>query len=100
MIDLRRIIGFDWDAGNERKNADTHQVSQAEAEQLFFGEPLVITEDISHSQQETRYHALGQTAGGRLLHATFTLRFEGEKIRIISVRDMSRRERRLYEHAS
>ncbi len=100
MIELQRITGFDWDTGNERKNADSHQVSQAEAEQLFFHEPLLITVDTSHSQQEARYHALGQSAAGRLLHATFTFRFEGTKIRIISARDMSRRERRLYEQAS
>jgi len=100
MADLGRVTGFDWDAGNERKSVDKHQVSQAEAEQLFLHEPLLIIEDMAHSQTEARYHALGQTATGRLFHATFTLRAEATKIRVISVRDMSRRERRGYEQAS
>ena len=100
MVDPQRIIGFDWDAGNERKNVDRHQVFQAEVEQIFFNQPLLITEDRAHSQHEARYHALGQTAAGRLLHATFALRFEGTMIRIISARDMSRKERRFYEQAS
>jgi len=100
MIELRRITGFDWDAGNARKSVDKHAVSQPEAEQLFFRKPLWIAVDMRHSQQEERFHALGQTAAGRLLHVTFTLREEGTKIRIISARDMSRRERRLYEQAS
>lgn len=99
MIDLQRITGFDWDTGNERKNADSHQISQAEAEQLFFHQPLLITVDTSHSWQEARYHALGQSAAGRLLHVAFNLRFEDTKIRIISARDMSRREGRSYEQA-
>jgi hypothetical protein len=99
MIELRRITGFDWDAGNARKSADEHAVSQPEAEQLFFRKPLWFAVGMKHSQQEERFYALGQTAAGRLLHVTFTLREEGTKIRIISARDMSRRERRLYEQA-
>ena len=99
MIELRRITGFDWDVENVRKSADKLAVSQPEAEQLFFRKPLWIAVDMRHSQQEERFHALGQTAAGRLLHVTFTLREEGTKIRIISARDMSRRERRLYEQA-
>jgi uncharacterized DUF497 family protein len=100
MVELQRITGFEWDAGNARKSADKHAVSQAQAEQLFFRQPLWIAADTKHSQQEERFHALGETAEGRLLHVTFTLREQGTKIRIISARDMSRRERRLYEQAS
>jgi len=99
MIELQRISGFDWDAGNARKSEDKHAVSQAEAEQLFFRKPLWLAVDMKHSQHEERFHALGQSAAGRLLHVTFTLREDGTKIRIISARDMSRRERRLYEQA-
>jgi uncharacterized DUF497 family protein len=49
-------------------------VSQAEAEQVFFNDPLLIVEDIGHSFRETRLHALGRTDAGRLLHISFTLR--------------------------
>ena len=96
MIDWERISGFGWDAGNSRKNADKHDVSQAEAEQLFFNEPLLMVHDRKHSGAERRIHALGRTDDGRLLHATFTLRDEDTKIRVISVRDMSRKERSFY----
>lgn len=68
MIDFTRIIGFDWDEGNGRKSADKHQVSQAEAEQAFFNEPLLLVPDLKHSQQELRCHALGKTDNHRLLH--------------------------------
>jgi uncharacterized protein len=97
MIDWRLIIGFDWDEGNARKNSDKHYVSQAEAEQLFFNEPLLIVSDVLHSADETRFHALGKTDEARKLHATFTLRHQGTKIRIISARNMSRKEREYYE---
>jgi len=96
MIDLSAIEGFDWDEGNSQKNPDKHGVTQTEAEQIFVGEPL-LAEDIRHSQDEPRYQALGSTAGGRRLHVTFTLRESGRKVRVISARDMNRKERAYYE---
>ena len=99
MIDLEQIVGFDWDEGNSRKSADKHDVSQAEAESIFFNDPLILVEDSRHSDQEQRFNALGKTSQSRLLHVTFTLRRSGTTIRIISARDMHRRERRFYEQA-
>lgn len=99
MIDLTRISGFDWDDGNARKN-DKHGVSTAEAEQIFFNEPLLLIVDTKHSQSESRFHALGQTDEGRTLHITFTLRKAGEKIRVISARDMHKKERTIYEQTT
>ena len=99
MFDWTRVIGFDWDEGNARKSADKHSVSQAEAEQTFFNDPLLLLSDLKHSQQETRYHALGKTENGRLLHITFTLRASGTLVRVISARDMHRRERTFYGQA-
>ncbi len=99
MIDLTDITGFDWDEGNIRKN-EKHSVSMAEAEQLFFNAPLLILEDLKHSNQETRFHALGKSNEKRQLHITFTLRHAGKKIRVISARDMHRRERAIYEKAT
>src|SRR5437867_2076203 len=98
MLDLARIEGFDWDEGNERKSHVKHNKSQGEAEQLFFGTPLFVVQDVSHSQREDRFHALGKTEAGRLLHVTFTIR--AKKIRVISARDMHRKERRIYEEKS
>ncbi len=99
MIDLRRVTGFNWDEGNARKN-DKHGVSFAEAEQVFFNAPLLLLEDLSHSQQEPRWHALGKTDDGRALHITFTIRQSGALIRVISARDMHRKERVIYEQAA
>lgn len=97
MIDFDRITGFQWDQGNARKNIDKHGVSQSEAEQIFFNEPLLIVDDIKHTKSEARFHALGVTTSGRRLHIAFTLRDEKTKIRIISARDMHRKERVHYE---
>jgi uncharacterized protein len=97
MLDLAQIEGFEWDAGNNRKSAEKHDVSQAEAEQAFFNDPLLILEDIGHSSRETRLHALGRTDAGRLLHISFTLRSSGKLIRVISARPMHRKERLRYE---
>ncbi|HEV2852247.1 MAG TPA: BrnT family toxin [Thermoanaerobaculia bacterium] len=86
---------FEWDAGNAEKNWIRHRVSQAECEQVFFSRPLVAAEDVLHSSDEGRFFALGQSDAGRLLFVVYTLR--EEKIRVISARDMTRRERKEYE---
>jgi uncharacterized DUF497 family protein len=99
MADFSKVIGFDWDEGNARKN-ERHGVTQAEAEQVFFNFPLLVLADPKHSEAEPRFHALGQTHEGRRLHLTFTLRNEEQLIRVISARDMHRKERVIYEQAS
>lgn len=98
MVDLNGISGFDWDSGNARKN-EKHGVSMAEAEQAFFNQPLLLLEEGAHSQTEPRLHALGKTDAGRTLHISFTLRHSGALIRVISARDMHRKERTIYENA-
>lgn len=101
MRDWSEIAGFDWDEGNARKSEAKHAVRQPEAEQVFFNQPLLVLLDTQHSQQEARYHALGKTDGARLLHITFTIRqrTDGALIRVISARDMHRKERAVYEQA-
>ncbi len=97
MIDFGKIEGFDWDAGNARKN-EKHDVIQSEAEQVFFNEPLFIAVDEEHSQSENRYRALGKTSNERFLTVIFTLRQNGSLVRVISARNMNAKERKLYEH--
>jgi uncharacterized DUF497 family protein len=99
MINLVGIVGFQWDAGNGRKSADKRAVSQSEAEQIFFNDPLLLVADHRHSAQEPRYHALGKTDDARLLLIAFTLRVDDTLIRVISARDMNRRERDYYDKA-
>jgi uncharacterized DUF497 family protein len=99
MVDLAKIASFGWDEGNARKN-EKHGVSMAETEQVFFNTPLLVLEYIKHSRKELRIHALGKTDKVRMLHITFTLRGAGEKIRVISARDMHRKERAIYEKAN
>ena len=99
MIDPSKVIGFEWDEGNARKN-ERHGVSMAEAEQVFFNSPVLVLRDPKHSEVEPRFHALGKTHEGRRLHISFTLRDGGQFIRVISARDMQRKERVIYEQAS
>ncbi len=84
---------FDWDSGNLEKNWLKHGVSPLECEQVFFNQPL-IAPDVKHSQSEERFFALGRSDLDRYLFLSFTMR--GQKIRIISARDMSRKERKIY----
>ena len=90
--------GFDWDEGNARKN-EKHGVTQAEVEQVFLNTPLLLADDTKHSRNEPRFHALGRTDLERRLHITFTVRGNGTVIRPISARNMSRKERTIYEQA-
>lgn len=93
---LEGCTGFDWDDGNVDKNWDLHRVTFWEAEEVFFNEPLVIRTDPARLGGESRFVALGRTDSGRLLFLSFTVR--RSFIRIISARDMTRRESNTYEH--
>lgn len=99
MLNLNKITGFDWDDGNSRKSKEKHDVSQAEAEQVFFNDPLLLLLDDKHSQKEARYHAYGKTNDDRRLHIAFTLREHDTLIRVISARNMHRKERTIYDKA-
>ena len=72
----------------------------SDAEQVLFNIPLLLVDDPPHSQMEFRYHALGVTDAGRVLHITFTLRLSETLIRVNSARDMNRKERASYEQST
>ena len=91
---LRTCTGFDWDGGNAEKNKRGHAVSRFESEEVFFNQPLVVADDDEHFEYEERYYALGQTNHSRLLFVVFTIR--GTLIRVISARDMTKKEREVY----
>lgn len=99
MIDLNLIVGFEWDSGNSRKSEVKHSVTQVEAEEVFFNNPLLISADDKHSSVENRFLALGKTNKDRGLTIIFTLRQGGALIRVISARDQHRKERHLYAKA-
>ena len=86
---------FQWDKGNKGKNHLKHKVSDQECEEVFFDQYKRIFKDILHSGNEERYILLGQTKESRFLFIAFTIR--SEKIRVISARDLSKKERKLYE---
>lgn len=94
---LSTIDGFEWDKGNITKNWDKHGVTHTECEEVFFNNPLIVKNDITHSTTEPRYYVLGKTQVHRRLFLVFTVR--SNKIRVISARDMSNKERKIYEKA-
>ncbi len=88
-------LEFEWDETKARKNWKKHGVSFEEACSVF-GDPLSLTiADPLHSDDEDRFITLGESVGGRLLVVVSTDR--EEKVRIISARIASGRERRDYE---
>ena len=92
---LLECTGFEWDEGNKDKNWIKHKVTSSECEQIFFNQPLIVNLDEKHSNTEIRFYALGHTDLSRKLFIVFTVR--NKKIRIISARDMSKKERKIYE---
>ncbi len=93
---LAEPISFEWDKGNIDKNFVKHGVTNKEAEEIFNNQPL-ISEDVKHSKREIRFQALGKTDKKRLLFLSFTVRYD--RIRIISARDMNKKEVSRYEEA-
>ena len=95
MDELESLEGFDWDDGNRNKNWITHKVRWTECEMVFFNQPLIILDDHKHSEIETRYYAFGKTDIDRKLLIVFCKR--GNRIRVISARDMNKKEKKFYE---
>ena len=93
--EFESFVGFEWDEGNIEKNLFKHHVQNWECEQIFFNEPLIVLGDPKHSFSERRWAAFGRTDAGRFLTVIFTKR--ERLLRVISARDMSRRERNFYE---
>lgn len=91
------VFQFEWDDGNSEKSWARHGVRPSEREELFGEQPLLLAEDLSPSQNEPRFLALGKTRAGRRLLVVFTVRLR--RLRVISARDMSRKERSAYETA-
>ena len=88
-------ISFEWDKGNIFKNFKKHNVTNQEAEEIFFNQPFIVIEDKKHSSDESRFQSLGKTNQNRKLFLVFTIR--KNKIRIISIRDMNKKEVKIYE---
>lgn len=91
-------LAFDWDQWNIQKNESKHGVSALEAESCFFDVALLIFDDVQHSTpQERRYIAYAASLERRVLMIGFTLR--AGKVRIITARPASRKERSIYAEA-
>ncbi len=97
MIDLSAVDGFEWDEGNKEKNWIQHKVAWTEAEEAFVGEPVMVLPDPKHSDREMRMTLLGRTTPGRKLTIIFTIR--NNRVRVISAREMSKKERSIYDEA-
>lgn len=97
MIDLKKIIEFEWDEGNLDKSYEKHGITPKEAEEVFLDENLSIQRDIRHQEIEERSIAIGATAEGTILFIVFT--FRKNKVRVISARRANKKERKLYETA-
>lgn len=97
MLDLRNIVGFEWDKGNIEKSYKKHSILPNEAEEIFLDENILILEDAEHSKREKRFEAIGKIIEGKILFLAFTVR--KDRIRIISARSANQKERRKYEQA-
>ena len=89
------FVGFQWNQGNIDKNLIKHDVENWECEQVFFNKPLLVLDDPKHSISEKRWAAFGKTDADRLLIVIFTKR--DNLIRVISAREMNKKERKFYD---
>lgn len=88
-------VGFQWDQGNIDKSLIKHDVENWECEQVFFNRPLLVLDDPKHSISEKRWAAFGKTDADRLLIVIFIKR--DNLIRVISAREMNKKERKFYD---
>ena len=93
-IIFERYEGFQWDEGNSLKNWKKHNVTISECEQVLFNKPMIVSSDEKYSDSEKRWFLLGRTDLDRKLFLVFTSR--GNLIRVVSARDMNKKERDIY----
>ena len=93
---VTREMQFDWDQWNVQRNELKHDVRRLEAESAFFDPQYKLYQDARHSAPRgARYILYGRSIENRMLMLGFTVR--GARIRVITARIASRRERRVYE---
>ena len=86
---------FEWEKNKAEANFSKHGVSFNEAKTIF-ADPLYIDfYDPDHSDDEDRYIIIGESKRRRLLMVSYTER--EHKTRLISAREVTRREREYYE---
>jgi len=95
-VDLQNCVGFDWGEHNSYKNWEKHLVTMSECEEIFFNQPFIMFDDVKHSKSKKRFYLLGKTDKKRKLFVVFTIR--NKLIRVISARDMSKKERERYNN--
>ena len=89
------MLIFEWDADKARENEQKHGVGFLEASEVFDDDHSSTAQDPDHSVDEDRYLIFGISKQGRYLVVSYTER--GDRIRLISARQMTSRERRAYE---
>lgn len=90
------MLIFEWDPEKARANEQNHEVTFAEASEVFDDDHSSSVRDPDHSLDEDRYLMFGVSKGGKYVVVSYTER--GDRIRLISARLMTPRERRAYEH--
>jgi uncharacterized DUF497 family protein len=88
-------VEHEWDPEKDRINREKHGVSFMEATTVFLDPMHVTVLDDRHSIGEFRFRTIGHTGTGRLVVVAHTDR--GDRVRIITAREATSRERRQYE---
>jgi uncharacterized protein len=89
------MLTFEWDAEKARENEQKHGVSFLEASEVFDDDHSSSVRDPDHSVDEERYLIFGISKQGKHLVVSYTER--GDRVRLISARQMTPRERKAYE---
>jgi len=87
-------VDFDWDGEKAARNLRKHGIDFADAG-LALEDQLALTTEDPDSLGERRFVTVASDPHGRLLTIVYTWR--GERIRLISARRATRRERSQYE---
>ncbi len=95
MVDLNKIVGFEWDKWNTDKSYKKHGITPNQTEEVFLDDKVKIQKDLKHQQQEERFIAIGKTTEDKILFVVFTIR--KDKIRVISGRNANKREKEVYQ---
>ena len=90
------VINFEWDENKNEINKRKHGLSFEAAQEVFYDEDAVLFDDPDHSVGEERFLIIGMIQSSKICIVSHCYRDSGNIIRLISAREATKNEKKIY----
>lgn len=93
------ILNFEWDENKNTENKRKHGLSFETAKEVFYDNNAVLFDDPDHSNDEERFLIIGMTLSLKICIVSHCYRDNENIIRIISAREATKNEKKIYQES-